>query len=298
MSAGALVLKLRLGALELDLNDTDDTGFLISAVDIGSATPREVVTDLPGQDGQDDQTAYFGPRSVQLTGAIVPTLRGWSRTKAKDKLAPFLAASARPTLVYALDTDVDIRCIDLRVGQWSNVIDHPQNASAFSVQWVGKPIAYGASVNEVDLVLSSGSSAGFGFPFSFPFAFDIGGSGPTEPGLIANVGTYPSWPILRIYGPCSDPSVVWIDPLTGLSNGTQVIFSGLTIDSGDYAEVDTQKRTVLINGDPGANRYNFVDFARTSWGQLAVGLNLLRFSAAEGSGDCITKVLWRESYLD
>lgn len=296
MSAGAYVLKLALGSLELDLNDIDENGFVIASVDPGCATPREITTVLPGQDGQDDQTEFFGPRSVQLTGAIVPTCGG-SRTKMKDRLAPFLAAKARPTLIYALDPDVDVRCIDLRISQWSNVIDHPGNATAFSVQWVGKPIAYGPFLNEVDLPLSAGSTSGFSFPLIFPLSFGDT-SGPTEDGTILNVGTYPSWPILRVYGPCTDPSILFIDPETGESNGTQIVFSGLVIGDGEYAEIDTQARTVLINGDPGANRYNFVDFARTTWGQLQVGPNRVRFTAAAASGDVITKVLWRESYLD
>lgn len=298
MSAGAYVLKLRLGNLELDLNDVDKTGFVISTVDVGMATPRSVTTDLPGQDGQDDQTAYFSFRTVQLNGAIVRRADGKSRTRAMDALAPFLAANARPTLLYALDTDVDVRCLTLRVSQWSNPIDHPENATAFSVQWVcPDPIAYGKSINEVDLGLSSGSEEGFTFPLSFPLAFPHS-DGPTGAGIIINVGTYPAWPVLRIFGPCTDPAVIWVDPVSGESTGTQVVFSGLTVLDGDYVEIDTRARTALLNGNPMANRYNFVDFANTSWGQLLQGPNSLRFTASDASTDCVCKVLWRDPFLN
>jgi hypothetical protein len=297
VSAGAYVLKLRLGELELDLNDVDSTGFIIDTVDLGYPTVKAVTTDLAEQDGVDDQTAYFGQRTIQLTGAIVPTCGG-SRTKMKDKLAPFLAASGRPTLVYALDTDVDVRCFDLRVSQWSNPIDHPVNAVGFSVQWAAAPIAYGDFLNQVELPLSAEQSVGFSFPLSFPFSFG-GSGGPSGAVTILNVGTFPSWPLLRIFGPCTDPSVLWVDPTTGESVGPKIVFTGgLVIAEGDYLEVDTQARTARINGDPGANRYNFVDFAATSWGQLAVGPNTLRFTADAASSESSCSVLWRESYLD
>lgn len=298
MSAGTYVLKLQLGNLELDLQDIDNNGFIIQTVDLGFPTPREVVTALPGQDGQQDDTSYFGPRSVQLSGAIVPTIAGNSRTKAKDKIAPYLAANARPTLLYALDPDVDIRTLGLRIGQLANPIDHPGNATAFSVQWVGQPIAYGRSTNEVDLPLSRGSSEGFSFPLSFPFSFPHSSSGPSGVTDVLNGGTYPSWPILQI-GPSTDPSVFWVDPITGESSGTQVIFAGgLVIADGDYLEVDMKGGTARINGDPGASRYSFVDFANSSFGPLAVGPNSLRFTAADAPTDTVCKVLWRPAYLD
>jgi hypothetical protein len=295
---GAPVLMLELGNLQLDLNDVDSTGFLIGTVDLGYAPPRVVTTDLPEQDGADDQTEFFTARTVQLTGAVVPTVAGWSRTKAKDKLAPFLAAKARPTLHYALDADVDVRCLGLRIGQWSNPIDHPGNATAFSVQWVcPDPIAYGKSTNEVILPTTTGSTGGFSFPLHFPIHFPRF-EGSTSSGIIFNVGTYQSWPLLRIYGPCTDPAVVWIDPVTGLSTGTQVVFSGLTIDAGDYVEVDTRAHTARLNGSVAANRYSTIDFAATLWGPLTTGPNPLRFTAAAASSDCVCHVLWRDAFLD
>lgn len=299
MSAGAEVLQLQLGALVLDLNDTDDTGFLIAEVDLGYATPRAVTTDLPGQDGQWDDTSYFSTRTVQLTGAVVPTAAGRSRTKAKDKLAPFLAPNARPTLLYALDTDVDIRTLGLRVSQWSNPIDHPGNATQFSVQWVcPDPLSYGKSTNQVDVPLAAGSTLGFSFPFSFPLSFG-GTGGPSGVTAILNEGTYGAWPVLRFVGPCTDPSLVWVDPTTGQPMGTQVVIAGgLVIPDGEYLEVDTKAKTALLNGDPSASRYNFVDFASTSWGPLLPGPNELRFSAASSSEEAVCSVLWRDTFLD
>lgn len=291
---GTLILKL--GSLSLDLNDPDDTGFVISSVDLGNPTVRAVTDDLPGQDGSFDQTAYFSTRIVKLQGALVPTLAGASRAKVFDALAPYISPGARPILVYSTDADTAERCLDLRVDQWTNPIDHPLNASALSVQWVGQPIAYDAEINEVDVPFATGSTAGFSFPLTFPLTFP-GGSFTGGNAFVITNGTYPTWPTLRIFGPCTDPAVYWLDPTLATDLGIQVVFSGLTIADGDYIEVDTQARTACLNGDSMASRYNFVDFANTSWSPLQPGQNLLRYAPASASTDSECQVLWRDSFL-
>lgn len=292
-------LRLQLGSLTLDLNDPDTTGFIISEIDLGYAAPRVVADDLPGQDGQFDQTAYFSTRTIQLTGALVPTLDGtMSRSAVMDQLAPFLAPSARPTLVYALDSDMSKRCLDLRVGQWTNPIDHPVNATAFSVQWVcPNPVAYSQTTNEVDIAFVTESMAGRSYPRTYPLTYPAGvlsGFGDAE---IVSSGTYAAWPTMRVFGPCSDPAVYWINPISFDDLNIQIVFSGLIIGDGDYVEIDAQARTALLNGLIASSVYNFIDFANTTWGPLQPGLNLLRFSPGTGGADCICEVFWRDSYL-
>lgn len=296
--AGATTLMLQLGGLTLDLNDPDATGFVIKTIDLGYATPRAVVTDLPGQDGTDDQTAFFSARTVQLTGALIPTLGGASRSSVMDTLAPFISPGARPTLIYALDDDVDERCLNMRVSQWTNPIDHPTNASAFSVQWVcPNPIAYEQDINEVDIPFATGSTAGRVYPRTYPLTYPTG-SFVGGDATVTNDGNYASWPILRIFGPCTNPAVFWLDPSSGDELGIQVAFTGLTVATGNYVEVDTLAKTALLNGDPGSNEYSFVDFANTTWGPLQPGDNLLRFAPATASAPSICEVLWRNSFLN
>jgi hypothetical protein len=294
----ASVLFLQLGELFLDLTDTDTNGFIIKTVDLGFPAPRVVANDMPGQDGSDDQTAFFSTRVVQLTGSIVPTAAGASRSLVFDSLAPFISPGARPTLTYAMDADVAERCLDLRVSQWSNPIDHPENATAFSVQWVcPNPIAYEQTVNEVDIPFATGSSAGRSYPRTYPLTYP-GSSFVGGDATVTDDGNYASWPTLRIFGPCTDPGVYWLDPVTSENLGIQVVFSGLTIASGDYVEVDTLNKTARLNGDPASNQYSLIDFANTSWGPLQPGGNLIRFAPVTASAPSICEVLWRNSFLN
>lgn len=289
-------LLLALGPLSLDLNDTD-LGFIVSEFDPGAPQPRAVVTDLPGQDGQDDQTAYFSTRTVQINAALTPDAEGNSRSAVFDTLAPFLAPGARPTLTYAADTDVAPRLLNLRVSQWSNPIDHPGNASAFSIQWVcSDPIAYGLTQDESTVPFSTGSTEGRTYPRIYPLTYPGGGGAPGE-ATIVNVGTYGAWPILRIFGPCANPAIYWLDPITLLPLGPQVVFTGMNITDGNYVEVNTKNRTALLNGLPSSNQYSFLDFAATTWGPLQPGATVLRFAPSSASTDSEVVLLWTPAYL-
>lgn len=290
---------LQLGGLTLDLNDLDATGFMIAEVDLGFAQPRVVADDIPGQDGSDDQTANFSTRTIQLTGVIGPTLAGASRSVNFDAFTPFIFPGARPTLVYSLDDDMAQRCLDLRVNQWTNPINHPVNASAFSVQFVcPNPIPYDPNQQEVDVPFATGSTSGFTFPFTFPLTFGTTVDATEGSAFVTSNGTYLAWPLLRIFGPCTNPAVFWNDPITDLPIGVQVVFSGLTIAAGDYVEVDCRQRSALVDGDPEASVYQFVDFINSNFGPLQPGTNLLRATATTSAAGAVVQVLWHDTYLN
>lgn len=294
----ATALRLELKGQTLELNDWDNNGFIVSSLDLGMPPVRPVSDSLPGQDGTDDQTRNFDARTVQLSGAAVPTLAGASRSKALDKLTPYIIPGAGASLVYALDDDMAERQLDFAyITNWTNPVDHPVNMSQLAFQLVcPNPIAYDADIQEVDVPFATGSTAGFTFPFSFPLAFGAGGA--TEgSAFVTSEGTYYAWPILRIYGPCVDPAIYWFDPITDAPLGVQVVFSGLTIAEGDYVEVDTKAHTALVDGDPSSSVYQFVDFVNTQWGPLQPGTNLLRYLPGSASGGSMVAVRWQDTFL-
>ncbi|HVX20878.1 MAG TPA: hypothetical protein VHB02_06000 [Acidimicrobiales bacterium] len=291
------MLQLVLGDVTLDLRDPD-LGLVVQTVDIGAATPREVVTDLPGQDGSDDQTQYFATRVVSITGVAGPGTAG-SRSKVLDLLAPFLGLSVpRPQLIYALDEDVDPRYLTLRVGQWTAPAG-PGAASAFAVQWkCADPIAYGLALNEVSLPPLTADAPGWSYPRTYPRSYPVLATGHGSIFAINN-GTYPSWPMFRLFGPCGGTQLAihWLDP-TGIENlQTQVVIAGLTLAAGTYLEITSKARTAVLNGDPDANRYSYVDFGQTTWGPLLPGTNRLRFTASSATTPSICQILWRDAYL-
>lgn len=101
----------------------------------------------------------------------------------------------------------------------------------------------------------------------------------SRPGYLTVPGTAPTWPLVRIDGPCANPRV------TNVRTGQSLGFA-ITLTAGQHLEVDTApwNRTVLLNGanasgalvrgsridrfslDPGLTefRYNAVDATVTS----------------------------------
>lgn len=289
------VLLLQLGNLTLDLNDHASTGLIISDIDLGYATVREVKTDLPGQDGEYDETAYFSSRGVTITGAAFPGPWG-SRQTVLDRMAPFLAPGVNAQLIYAFDDDVDPRSLTIHhAPQWSSPISAGRS-SPVSYQWTcPDPIAYGLSTHEVT-IQSVEPGIGRTYPRTYPRIYPASTVSNGQ-GFVDVDGNYPSWPVFRLYGACLSPSIYWLDQATGEELGTQIVTSGITVDDGHFLEIDMKARTVLLDGDPTANRYSGVDFGNTSWGPLLPGLNLLRFQCASSSSDARAQVVYRPAYL-
>lgn len=289
-----MTLQLVLGSNTLDLDDWSTHGIVVNKVDLGFPQPREVVTNLPGVDGNYDETAFLGTRVVTLTGSLGRGSDG-SRSHGMALLAPFLAPSARPQLVFSLDEDRPDRALTLRAADFTAPIAGGESA-VFSISWkCPDPIAYGLITNQVTIPPNVGTIGGRAYPRTFPTTYpaSIGGGGTA---YIINAGDYISWPKLHIFGPCTNPAVYWLDN-TGTRTGTQVVFIGISLADGDYLAVDTRAQTVTLNDDVAANRYSFLDFAHTKWGPLQAGYNRLQFSSVSATEPALTYVLWQDTAL-
>lgn len=287
------LLRLSVDGKTLDLKDSTATGLFVTGVDLGAPAVRVDVRNLPTQDGAIDRTTFLAQRVVSITGVAVGGVNG-SRSVALAALRPFLAPGARPILTFTLDDESEVlaKNITLRVAQWTEPMRQPWS-SEFMVSWAADPVALGDVVHKVE-VAPFFSGGGRSYDLSFNRTYPAGGS----TGLItASVdGTYPPWPTYRLFGPITDPVIAIINPLTAAVLG-QVAFAGIVVAQGDYLDIDTQARTVLLNGDPGANRYSFVDFPNTTWRQLQLGSNTLRYSGEAPAVPALAQIRWRDTYL-
>ena len=115
---------------------------------------------------------------------------------------------------------------------------------------------------------------------------DWGPYTPPSYAFATNAGAVEADVAYRIDGPVINPV---IENLT-----TGATFSvGLTLDTGEYLLLDTAARTVLLNGT--ANRYHAVD-AGSTWPTLAVGANVVRFSA-DTDTDALLTMTWRDTWI-
>jgi hypothetical protein len=249
----------------LDLMDAANS-YQVASLDVGFPTVRDVVAPLPTRDGDYDSTRLYGPRSVTVAGSFVPSSAG-SRQKALQALRWWCQPRLRPRVVYAVDGD----CAPLWLGIRGSHLGAPiSNAavSAFTAAWVAPdPVARALTTQSATI-------------------------NPGASGTVTNAGTYRAWPVLDVYGPCTNPVVTWVTPAAGA-----VVFAGLTIASGDYVEVDTNAQTALLNANPGASVYPWIDFHNTRWAGLEPGATTLSFTASSSSSPAHVVVKWADSSI-
>lgn len=132
------------------------------------------------------------------------------------------------------------------------------------------------------------TSGGLTFPLAFPLTIAGDPEAVGRPGFLGVEGTAPAWPVLRITGPCSNPTI------THVASGRQLTVQ-TTLTAGEWVEVDTRPgwRTVLRDnggGAPLAPRSRIDEFV------LVPGLNELQWTATDPTLTSTLAVTWWPTY--
>jgi hypothetical protein len=104
-----------------------------------------------------------------------------------------------------------------------------------------------------------------------------------------NAGTFPTPPVFRIDGPVTNPSV------ENITTGEKLALSadgGLVVGAGEFVELDTDARTVLLGGT--ASRYSKLS-ADSTWFDLKPGTTELKFRGTTAGAPTLT-VTWRSAW--
>lgn len=157
-------------------------------------------------------------------------------------------------------------------------------------------------VNAVDFQMQFSAS----FPFftnptvnQYTTGLPVGGGGtvplPTVPtGLLGNSGGSVSvvnngnamfWPLLKIFGPVTDPQI--LNKTLNLA-----LELDITISSGQYLLLDTKRKTIVDNF--GTNQYSSKS---GDWWVIMPGANPIEFSAASYSSSALLEIFSQDCYL-
>ncbi|MDG4796220.1 hypothetical protein [Micromonospora sp. WMMD1082] len=148
------------------------------------------------------------------------------------------------------------------------------------------PMIYSATEHEVGPVSLPTWSGGLTVPLTVPFtvpATQVGGLDDLSTAGTVEVGLR-----LRVDGPVPQPRITITDP-DGAATTLRV---DITVPSGQWLDIDTQARTVLLNGDPAASRRGQ---AVGEFPLLQLGTSQLRFAAAEEAAGTLS-VRWRDGW--
>ena len=232
---------------------------------------------------------YFGSRSVTLALLV----RGADSTATMSAVRTLVEKAA----IYQEDVEqyLDIwlpgeseawrftgRVIDVKTTAANTQHSAMQCAVRFDTNLAS---AITPTATTTTLTFQPSVSGGWEYPKTFPYTY---GSGAGASVNIVNSGNFPYEPVMRIYGPCTDPVI------TSAVNNQRIEFTGLTVLSGDHIEINTRNGTVLLNGT--ANRYSYLDLTTTTFIKLFPGSNLISWTPNTGTGSYL-EIDWRSARM-
>lgn len=156
-----------------------------------------------------------------------------------------------------------------------------------AIQWQATDPRIYSLVEQVAVTaLPAPPTDGLRFPLVFPLDFGAGRPGGR---LVAgNDGAVASWPVWEITGPVTGPVI------SDLDSGQRLVFDpGFTVDRGQRLVIDTDARTVLLNG---VNRNDRL--LTRQWFPIPAGGSVqVGFSAGSYDSAALLSVRWRDATI-
>jgi len=272
--------------------------YVVTQLQIGSPTVRTVMRHRALADGAFDDTRYLGSRAVTVTcrlnnrGRIPGCSGAIDMQTLLDFVLPYMSPRLRPTLSYQLPGSPTSRSMVVRGESWPVGIDGPKYPT-LPLQFVcPSGEIFSGDEGDVDCVtitpateVEAGRTYDLTFDRQYPAAQPLGGR------LVQVEGSTSAHWNAKLYGAVTDPTLA--------VNGVRIQFTGVVVAVGDYLEIDTRTRTILLNGDPSASRYAQTNFTEWNWDQLRLhpGENTIFFGGTNLSATASALVCWRPTWL-
>jgi hypothetical protein len=233
-----------------------------------SAPIRETARDHEGADGGFLDAVWEKGRPISLEGLAYA---------APELLMPFLdelkynwAPSRTLVPLYMRYPGMADRVLFVKPRGCRYDLDAGVRIGRVPVQFLAfaeDPRIYSSELVDVEVVQSGVTVAGMGFPHDLPYGF--GDVVDPETVNLVNQGNRPTPVKFIVNGPVVTPDIV--NETTG-----QTLRVNITLDVGEYLEIDTQYHTVLLNGS--VNRRGLLE--EPNWFFLQKGDNFIRLRAA------------------
>ena len=271
------------GSRSLDLYPNDK--FLLRALNLGDPSNREVTRPQVGRHGLVDETQFMGERGVSIGLRILE--KPFARVL--DELNAFRDPGYRSELRLRMPGR-DERILIVRPDQFSSPIGMD---SRITLDWMGQwkapdPRFYSMDVNRTLLFpgeTEPGRDYDLTFDRDYPFSEGVG---VMEVNNRGNVGVYP---VIRIFGPCTNPKIA------NETSGKVLHFDDLTIADGDYLDIRPLSRTIRLNSLPEQNRYRHLNTSISEWFLIRPGKQDIRFYPSTASEPSVAEISFRSAWI-
>ena len=259
---------------------------------LGLNDPEDLFSQGPQQRGDTDEGYQFPPRIFSLVFKVTRESEGALDT-ARETLLRLLKPSktVAKTFEFTLENGV-VRYLEAKMVS-TQISDrrgrrHQKIGGTFKAN---DPDFYGET--EAATFGQSGGSSGFTVPMPVPH--EVGTSTLDETLNITYGGTAPTFPVLRITGPITDAVI------ENLTTGEAISFAGLTIDAGDYCDIDLRYGYKQVLDQDGAyvvvsDDSDLATFHLAPAPEAAGGLNVLKISGTSVTGDTRVDASWVEKF--
>jgi hypothetical protein len=266
-----------------DPADRDFTGYLEAVSGLDGPDVRESSELYVQGDGGIHSDFYFGRRPITLSGTFDTSQFGTVRNQKITRLLRATNAMREDaTLSWTATGGLPV---EVRVRRQNSPRVSGGRVKQFQISLVAAdPRIYGQSINIGQVAAGATSTAGFTSPLLSPLQ---SGAAPAGQVIVDNVGNAGAPPILSVYGPVTNPEVV------NVTTGETLSFI-YTLAAGEHLDVDSSARTITVGG---ANRYSALNFAASTWWELAPGQNDIRLTATSFSSGASLVILWNHAWI-
>lgn len=253
----------------------DITGF-------DSPNVRTNIEDLPEADGAIAGDSYYGARPVTMSGQIVsssPANRNTvivSLNRAARALRSDLTLKSQPTGLPAMQATARLENLRITGGY----------AKRFLISLTCPDHRY-YSQTLTTVTGLAGASPGVPWPIVWPADWGSGTiSGVSV--VASNQGNIATPPRIRVWGPCTNPTV------TNVRVGMSMQVSPLTLVSGEYVDIDVSARTVTHSN--GTNLYDKLVVPPSRWWEIEPGGNTVQAIATSFSTGFELTLTYRDAW--
>lgn len=231
--------RVSIGDFVGDLDGSDWRGTLSMAGWTDAPSVRPSIADRAQQDGGWDASGFYGARVVTISGTVDQTTAAAAKAVA-DSLTALSPRSSHELIVD--HSAIGPRSAMVRVSKGAVLEWSGPNRFRYTIELTAPdPLKYGAPAIGSTSLASTAGGTGRTWPRVWPT--DYGVPAGVTPGAVAvaNAGTATYWTRLRIDGPVPNPTVTLVE------TGDWIKYTG-TVAAGQWLDVDTANRRVLLNG--------------------------------------------------
>lgn len=274
LSRVSLAGDISLGDMVFNTIDSNGTVWTVTEIDGWWRLPDATVPTVPrgkNDDGSYEEDGRYETRSLVLTGSFLPTSPD-NIPLARARLAQVFNSVRNPTQLIVNEDPPRYLSVRLN-GKTAVTTVQPSGLSTFSVELLAAdPIKY--SLSESSSSVGAGARLG---GWTYPRTGGRFYATPVFPNTISitNDGNYTAYPVITIIGPATDPRIELVE------TGDFLDFS-ITLDEGQFLQIDPRDKSVLYNGAVSRRGALSLD---STWPVIPPGTWHFRYTALESPND-------------